>query len=143
MYDCLRTLFASIGIRHCPDCGTAIIPLSAEEITQILSQLSFGTIIKITPFKVNNPSYEYVVSERVSTNGILRNYIKESLEIGKGAIYVTINNEDKLLFQSTQICYHCNRILFELTPSTFSYNNPESMCPVCNGLVLKWKLILI
>lgn len=140
MYDCLRTLFGSIGIRHCPDCGTAIIPLSAEEITQILSQLSFGTIIKITPFKVNNPSYKYVVSERVSTNGILRNYIKESLEIGKGAIYVTINNEDKLLFQSTQVCYHCNRILFELTPSTFSYNNPESMCPVCNGLGIKMEV---
>ncbi|KAJ49251.1 excinuclease ABC subunit A [Clostridium tetanomorphum] len=137
IYDFLRTLFASIGVRHCPNCGNAIIPLSAEEIVQILLKLTSNTDIEITPFHLNSPSYEYVLSERDSKEDDLLLYVKKSLEIGKGAIYVRINNKERILFQTTQMCYHCNHILFELTPSTFSFNNPESMCPVCNGLGVK------
>ncbi|MDD3052091.1 MAG: excinuclease ABC subunit UvrA, partial [Candidatus Cloacimonetes bacterium] len=36
--------------------------------------------------------------------------------------------------QTTQMCYKCNHFLFEITPATFSFNNPESCCPVCNGV---------
>lgn len=42
--------------------------------------------------------------------------------------------------QTNQVCHHCNRIMFELTPSTFSFNNPESMCPVCRGLGIQMKV---
>lgn len=31
------------------------------------------------------------------------------------------------------VCRRCERLLFELTPASFNYTNPESMCPVCNG----------
>lgn len=137
IYDFLRTLFASIGVRHCPHCGNAIIPLSAEEIVQILSKLPPNTAIEITPFHLNSPSYEYVLSEKNIGENDLSLYVKKSLEIGKGAIYVRINNKEKILFQTTQMCYYCNHILFELTPSTFGFNNPESMCPVCSGLGVK------
>lgn len=32
------------------------------------------------------------------------------------------------------VCKGCGTIFFTLTPAVFSYNNPEYMCPVCNGL---------
>jgi excinuclease ABC A subunit len=32
------------------------------------------------------------------------------------------------------VCEQCGAIYFPLTPATFSYNDPESMCPVCKGL---------
>ncbi|WP_315120887.1 TrmO family methyltransferase [uncultured Clostridium sp.] len=140
IYDYLRTLFATIGIRHCPDCGNAIISLSVDEITEILSELPFGTAIEITPFKVESPSYKYVLAEKIVEDDALSHYVKKSLEIGSGAIYVRIEDEERILFQTTQMCYHCNHILFELTPSTFSFNNPESMCPVCSGLGVKMEV---
>lgn len=39
-----------------------------------------------------------------------------------------------------QVCNRCNRLMFDLTPSTFSFNNPESMCPVCRGLGVKMEV---
>ncbi len=32
------------------------------------------------------------------------------------------------------VCRECGAIYFPLTPATFSYNDPEAMCPVCKGL---------
>ncbi len=32
------------------------------------------------------------------------------------------------------VCRQCGAIYFPLTPATFSYNDPEHMCPVCKGL---------
>lgn len=32
------------------------------------------------------------------------------------------------------VCSNCGTIMFELTPSVFSYNNPDYMCPECKGL---------
>ena len=32
------------------------------------------------------------------------------------------------------VCDSCGTIFFPLTPSTFNYNHPEHMCPVCKGL---------
>ncbi len=140
MHDCLRTLFASIGVRHCPDCGNAIVTLAVDEIIQSLLELRSGTAIEIAPFQVNSPSYKYLLPEKTATDDVLLNYVKKSLEIGKGAIYVTINNKEQLLFQTTQMCYHCNHILFELTPAAFSFNNTESMCPICSGLGIKMEV---
>lgn len=41
--DYLRVLFARIGTPHCPDCGTAVIPQSAQSITNQLAKLTPGT----------------------------------------------------------------------------------------------------
>lgn len=44
-------------------------------------------------------------------------------------------NHDRVLdFQTTEKCYASEHVFFELTPSDFSFNNPESMCPICHGL---------
>lgn len=41
--DYLRVLFARLGIPHCPQCGQAVLPQSAQQIAVQLSQLPPGT----------------------------------------------------------------------------------------------------
>lgn len=41
--DYLRVLFARVGTPHCPDCGTAVTPQTAEQIAQQLAALPAGT----------------------------------------------------------------------------------------------------
>ena len=60
--------------------------------------------------------------------------VRKALETGKGAIEVQLDGEEPFLLQTTEICCHCDYVLFELTATDFSFNNPESMCPVCSGL---------
>ncbi|WP_276515037.1 TrmO family methyltransferase domain-containing protein [Vallitalea guaymasensis] len=38
------------------------------------------------------------------------------------------------------VCSKCGSIFFPLTPSVFSYNNPDYMCPVCKGLGEEMKI---
>ncbi|MBN1797524.1 MAG: excinuclease ABC subunit UvrA [Spirochaetales bacterium] len=47
IYDFLRLLFAKIGTRHCPQCGRAIKPLLAQQITERLSGLLPETEFRI------------------------------------------------------------------------------------------------
>lgn len=138
IYNLLRTLFANIGVRHCPECGRAIDKMTIEEITDCLKQCEVGQQIIVSPFgqddlkkyiiiiDKDNENYERYLNE---LGVIVKDYIKR----GNGAIQVVINNE-KFIFQTTEKCYHCDHILFEMTASDFSFNNSESMCPVCNGL---------
>ncbi len=152
LYDYLRLLFSKVGTRHCPECGRAITPLAVNEIIELLKTLQPNTEFLLYPFHVDCPVGKCIVplDETVcnvdSYNSIRENFIKEltetlkeALSLGNGAITVKINGED-FLFQTKEMCYHCNHIFFELTASTFSFNNPESMCPVCKGLGVKLEL---
>ncbi len=144
IYDYLRNIFSTIGIRHCPNCGSAIIPLTTSEIYEKLMELPDNTRIIIKPYNNEDLSYKHVIYENLSYDhaiGVEKNNdknmlknIEEALKIGHGAIYVLIDEDEKILFQQNQMCYECSHIMFQLTPSTFSYNNPDSMCQVCNGL---------
>ncbi len=137
LYDYLRLLFSKIGIRHCPDCGRAICPISSDEIINALRMLKPGNELSIRGFNHNEGLLNMKVPDN-DTTGIYKKSISQSvgkgLEIGNGAIEIIINRNETIVLQTKQMCYHCNRIFFELSSSTFSYNNPEGMCPVCNGL---------
>jgi len=45
--DYLRVLYARIGIPHCPQCGRAVVPQSANQIAKQLSRLPAGTRFKL------------------------------------------------------------------------------------------------
>ena len=47
---------------------------------------------------------------------------------------VTVDGQGDYLLQTREYCYHCQRIFFDMTPSMFSANNPDYMCPACKGL---------
>ncbi len=141
LYDYLQAIFAGIGIRHCPKCGNAIIPISEDEIISKLKLLIKKTYFQINPFQLEkNIFYIEQLTEEVEEQEALemietlKKSVQQALKIGKGAIEITIPHEPLILMQTTEMCYHCQHILFELTPSTFSFNGPLSMCPVCKGL---------
>jgi len=142
IYDYLKLLFSGIGVRHCPECGRAITPLKTDEIVDILTKLSYETIFDIRPFKSEGVLGEFISlgqgsEEKASYRNELKKCTEKALSIGNGAIIVTVNQTDEFMFQTKEICYYCDRIFFELTTSTFSFNNPERMCPVCKGLGVK------
>lgn len=124
IYDLLCNIFASIGVRHCPDCNRELIIRTKDEIREILDWLSSKTKVTIRP---------YGEKERRSYKAGSREKINELLDLGKGAIQAEADGME-LLLQTKQFCYSCNHLLFEMTPSMFKYNQPESMCPHCKGL---------
>lgn len=118
-YDYLRNIYAAIAVRHCPSCKNEIIPLSKERIVSLLKrQKSVGI---------------YDLSNNRIEGGSLESRIEIALEQGAGAFYATLDQKESVLLQTKQKCYHCNKLMFEMTPSTFSYMDGESRCPVCNG----------
>ena len=141
IYDYLRLLFAKIGTRHCPECGRAIVPLKTDEIVDILTRLPVSTLLGIQAFNNKEILGEFIIPDKAECISDfikqLKECVKKALLVGNGAIAVNVDNTEEFLFQTKEMCYHCNRIFFELTTSTFSFNNPESMCPVCKGLGVK------
>lgn len=138
LYGLFRTLYAHLGIRHCPKCGRAIMKMTYEEIIEQLCHCVAGTSLKIKP---HSQEYEQdvIVCEKFNDKydkwvQDLEVTVKKNLLKGNGAIQVLVNNYDLLTFQTTEKCYECDFILFEMTPADFSFNNLESMCPVCHGL---------
>lgn len=138
----LRSLFAGIGVRHCPECGRAVEKLTAAEMIEILRHCRPGTVQEIAPFGAAEPERTLVVpagpeesgGRTSGYSGLLADTITNSLAAGNGAVRVRLDGGPALTFQTTETCPHCDHLLFELTPADFSYNHPESMCPVCLGL---------
>ena len=139
LYTLLRTLFANIGVRHCPECGRVIKKMNAGEIVESLKNCKAGTVMKIRPFHDEKKVRTFLSADTMDTGyeEYLRTFdtaVRKALETGKGAIEVQLDGEEPFLLQTTEICCHCDYVLFELTATDFSFNNPESMCPVCSGL---------
>lgn len=138
----LRSLFAGIGVRHCPECGRPVEKLTAAEISEALKNCRPGTVQVIAPFGAAESGHTLIVpsgqeEDCEGTPGyssLLTDTITLSLAAGNGAVQVRLDGGSSLTFQTTETCPHCDHLLFELTPADFSYNHPESVCPVCLGL---------
>lgn len=119
-YDYLRIIYAAVGIRHCPECGHPIHPISEEEILSLLQKKDRVRIYDINKLEI--------------MEGTLTEKVRTALTKSHGALYAGINEEAALiLLQTRQKCYVCDRLMFELTPTAFNYSDVESMCPECNG----------
>lgn len=118
-YDYLKSIYAGIAVRHCPDCGNEMIPLSKERIYSLLKQQGKLTVCDL--------------EKQALPEDTLEKQIDAALHMGKGGFYAKLENGHYILLQTRQKCYHCGRIMFEMTPATFSYMDADNRCPVCNG----------
>lgn len=118
-YDYLRMIYASVAIRHCPDCGNEIIPLTKDRIMTLLNG--------------ENGVEIYDLQKQIIEENTLEKKIVIALERGEGAFYAKFPDEDFILLQTKQKCYRCDKLMFEMTPQTFSFIDSESRCPICNG----------
>jgi len=131
--DYLRLLFARIGIRHCPKCGRAVEVQTIPEIVNLLSNLNQSfDIISLKNNKIKG-SFTSKVKDNEKFINELKEIAKEITDKESGAFKV-ISNKDEFILHTRNHCYYCGISFFELTPSFFSSNNPESMCPDCDGL---------
>lgn len=127
--DRLRLLYASVGQRHCPECGKPVQPRSRDELTEIMKSLS-DHALEVYPYN----SEKAIFTNETGGEPAWTKIVDSALDAGKGAFTIIIDSKDEILLQTRHICYCCGHILFKMTPALFSFNNPESMCPVCNGL---------
>ncbi len=70
IYDYLRVLFARLGTRHCPRCGRAVKPQTAQQITDQLAALTPGTSFKLlAPLVRGEESAHTELLEQLRNNG--------------------------------------------------------------------------
>ncbi len=130
-YRRLRSIYAQVGLRHCPDCGHEILPLTKTQICDLLKEEKEAEISDAVSGKMGEESSQ--ATGRVYRDGTLEERVEAALAGGKGALRVTVPGKEPYLLQTKQKCYRCDKLLFELTPTTFSFLDPESRCPICNG----------
>ena len=69
--------------------------------------------------------------------------VETALELGEGlivAIYEKDDKKDEKLFSEHFACPDCDINFEEISPRTFSFNNPHGACPECNGLGSKMEI---
>ncbi|NJN53827.1 MAG: excinuclease ABC subunit A [Anaerolineae bacterium] len=78
--DYLRVLYARVGTPHCPDCGTAVTPQSAQSITNQLAQLPPGTRFQLlAPLARNRKGTHTDVLMQARQDGFVRAQINGQL----------------------------------------------------------------
>ncbi|MGD8792180.1 MAG: excinuclease ABC subunit UvrA [Anaerolineae bacterium] len=151
--DYLRLLFARLGQMHCPQCGRAVKPQSAQQIANALVELPPGT-----PFQVLGDSRsgagaqgegrtELLVAELVvpgMVNDRERNTfhaqavdaVDRAFEVGKGIVILGIDGET-LRLSEQNACPECALHLPRLEPRLLNANTIFGMCNECHGLGLE------
>jgi excinuclease ABC subunit A len=70
----------------------------------------------------------------------LTDSVEQALKEGKGVLIVTDENgtaaADRTMSE-LNACHHCGLSFPDLTPASFSFNNPVGMCQACSGLGTK------
>src|SRR5919198_2674831 len=67
----------------------------------------------------------------------LTDSVETALREGKGVLIVTDetgSKESERVMSELNACHHCGLSFGDLTPASFSFNNPLGMCSECNGL---------
>ena len=82
-----------------------------------------------------------IVIDRINVNssnqGRLTDSIETALKAGQGMACVGFpkdSSKPDLVFSEKMSCPHCQLDLEDISPRTFSFNNPYGACPACNGL---------
>jgi excinuclease ABC subunit A len=64
--------------------------------------------------------------------------IETAIKLGKGEVVISCENESEdKKYNRYLVCPDCDVMIKEISPSLFSFNNPEGACPACTGLGTK------
>jgi len=146
IYSLLRVLFAKIGQRHCPGCGRAVVPCSAQHITNMLVRLPQGACFTILPGNGNSVASNADLTfdhpgQQAAKETILdlelSTAVQTAFDQGNGYLNLALDNGEEYRFCERNGCPYCQSFFFEMTPQLFNPNNPDGMCPDCEGLGLK------
>lgn len=80
---------------------------------------------------------ETVVDRLIIKEGIesrLADSLEVATEIGNGLVHVDVIGGETKVFSTKLSCPHCGIAIEEISPRSFSFNNPLGACPTCNGI---------
>lgn len=80
---------------------------------------------------------ETVVDRLIIKEGIesrLADSLELATEIGHGLVHVDVIGGETKVFSTKLSCPHCGIAIEEISPRSFSFNNPLGACPTCNGI---------
>ena len=80
---------------------------------------------------------ETVVDRLIIKEGIesrLADSLELATEIGNGLVHVDVIGGETKVFSTKLSCPHCGIAIEEISPRSFSFNNPLGACPTCNGI---------
>jgi len=66
--------------------------------------------------------------------------IETAFKLGRGTLTLIVNGVEERHYSREYICVSCGTGIADITPHTFSFNNPEGACPSCAGLGRKLEL---
>ncbi len=79
-----------------------------------------------------------VVIDRLKAGGNIRTRLTEAVEaalkLGEGTVIVAPEGQGDILLSSHYACTYCGISFDPPSPQLFSFNNPQGMCPACDGL---------
>src|ERR1700756_1773440 len=116
------------------------------------ARVKIGGEIKELPEAIDldqtQPHQIDLVVDRLNVREGVEKRLADSLEIasrfGDQIIKVEVQQisdgePQEMVFSQKLTCVHCGIALAEITPRSFSFNNPEGACPNCGGLGKKTK----
>ncbi len=88
-----------------------------------------------------------VVIDRLAVTTDMKTRVSQSiqtaLQMGKGLMFLLINDENKIVQYSKQLmCDETGISYEEPSPNSFSFNSPYGACPVCKGLGAVYRISL-
>ena len=91
------------------------------------------------PLEKNNKHNIEIIVDRLVIRPDITQRLTDSCEIASklsgGIVVINLVREDKdLLFSQNYACEDCGISIEELSPRSFSFNNPYGACPTCAGL---------
>ncbi len=72
-----------------------------------------------------------------TARGRLAEAVEQALRLGDGTLIVAIEDQPDLVLSSHHACASCGIGFDPPSPQLFSFNNPQGMCPACDGLGIR------
>lgn len=60
--------------------------------------------------------------------------IETAFKLGHGVLSLVVNDMEERRYSREYLCADCGVSIADITPHTFSFNNPEGACAVCSGI---------
>ena len=100
-----------------------------------------GEVVELSSL-TGKEGFDLLVDRLILKEGVGRR-ARESLELalryGEGIVKVRLGDGQERVMSQTPYCIRCELSFPSLTPSLFSFNHPDGMCPRCKGTGLLLK----
>ncbi|MDR0900878.1 MAG: excinuclease ABC subunit UvrA [Methanobrevibacter sp.] len=81
-----------------------------------------------------------IIREDIEFQRRLADSVETALSFGEGVVNIIFDKQDEKVFSEHFACVDCGISFDEISPRTFSFNNPQGACPECKGIGSKMEM---